>query len=84
MKLDPSPSQDTPQSIGVVTVAQGKFVNDDLGVMLLLSAGSMTTDANGEPCPGLCLRSWQARRIAYMLLYIAEEQDARERLGMTT
>lgn len=63
---------------GVITVCHGVSADrKSLGVTLLLDPGALTTDLAGEPCPGVFMLPWQARRIAYLLLSLAEEQSAR-------
>ena len=66
----------------VVDIQPGRFQDGRLGVMLMLSAGAITTDLTGEPVPGICLESWQARWTAYKLLHLAEDVEARMRLGL--
>jgi hypothetical protein len=60
-----------------MTVNGGWSPDGTNGVVLRLSAGAMTVDANGEPCPGLCLLPWAARRVAYLMLAVAEEMEAK-------
>jgi hypothetical protein len=67
-----------------ITVCGGKGETGQPGVVILLSADSMAVDANGDPCPGIHLAPSQSRRIAFLMLQIAEEMDERIRLGLTT
>lgn len=69
---------------GVVSILPGRLTSGAPAVGLLLSADAMTVNPEGEPCPGLFLETWMARRVAYLLLATAEEQDARARLALTT
>jgi hypothetical protein len=69
--------------VATVDIVEGCFVSGAPAVGILLSAGALTVDAKGEPCPGLFLEPWMARRVAYKLLLTAEEQDARARLVLT-
>ncbi len=68
-----------PTPFAVINCGPGIFQDRTLGVMLYLSAGAISLDEKGEPCPGICLSTWQARRLAYRLLQFAEEQDAQAR-----
>ena len=69
---------------GIINACCGVFADKTLGVLITLSPGSLTTDLEGNPVPGICMETWQARRFAYVLLQLAEEMDARMRLGLVT
>ena len=75
---------ETPQPHATVRIQPGNLKDGTPAVGILLSPGAITVDPEGEPCPGLFLEPWMARRVAYMLLLRAEEQDARARSGLNT
>ena len=68
---------------GTVNLCEGKSVDGALGVLLMLSPSSITQDRDGQPTPGVLLAPWSARRIAYILLQLAEEAEARMKMGLT-
>jgi hypothetical protein len=76
MEADQKPQQ-TP--FATINCGPGIFQDGSLGVMVYLSVGAITLNEQGDPCSGLCLSMWQARRLAYRLLQLAEEQDAEMR-----
>ena len=72
------------QAHATVRIEPGNLKDGTPAVGLLLSPGAITVDPEGEPCAGLFLEPWMARRVAYLLLLRAEEQEARARLRLTS
>jgi len=69
-----------PQTVSEIDIAPGKSTPGGVpGVMVLLSANAVVTGPLGEPCPGVYLEPWKARRVAYIMLRVAEEMDAEAR-----
>jgi hypothetical protein len=70
--ISPTTSQvQESEGTSALTVIPGKITDDILGVAVILDHG-FTVHLPGDEKPGIILPTWQARLVAYSLLYHAE------------